>query len=389
MGTKVNPSIFKIEYSYNWNSKYMEKKYNETPLNNFSDLEIRKFINKFFKDHGLIVQTCKLFHNIESLNIFVSYYKTDKAFTVIKRKRKKLRIAWKDIKQSKFRSKQIRDKAGTKYSGAFFKLRKHLKKYYYYKMLKYNQTIAINEKKELKAKGIKLLNRKRSRKIQRKKRAKYIKVALSQLKFRNSANIFKNRFLDKLLEGIKLFTNKKIQLTVKQLNLKLEDYFFKNDKEKYALSTVLRKVDRFKNNKFFKKGLTMLMLCVIKKKLNTSDLLANYIAQQLQHLKKHNYFLKFLKAALKNFMTKYSKEIKGIFIKIKGRFNGAPRARKRVINIGVKVPVQTIKTDVRYSLTTAFNVNGTFGVKVFLYRRKKKKSKKKIDKRKCLLMKQD
>ena len=123
-----------------------------------------------------------------------------------------------------------------------------------------------------------------------------------------------------------------------------------------------------------------------KKKLNTSDLLANYIAQQLQHLKKHNYFLKFLKAALKTFISNYSKEIKGIFIKIKGRFNGAPRARKRVIHIRRKIPVQTIKTDIRYSLTTAFNVNGTFGVRVFLYRLKKKRSKKKIDKRKWLLM---
>ena len=58
-------------------TKYFEKKSNEITIYSFKNLEIKKFIYKFFKDNGLKVQNCKLHYiNEESLHLFISYYLT-------------------------------------------------------------------------------------------------------------------------------------------------------------------------------------------------------------------------------------------------------------------------------------------------------------------------
>jgi small subunit ribosomal protein S3 len=54
-------------------------------------------------------------------------------------------------------------------------------------------------------------------------------------------------------------------------------------------------------------------------------------------------------------------------IKIKGRFNGAPRAKHKIIIIGKGVPNLTIDAKIDYSEETAYTINGTFGVKVWIY----------------------
>ena len=57
-------------------------------------------------------------------------------------------------------------------------------------------------------------------------------------------------------------------------------------------------------------------------------------------------------------------KIKGIKIKIKGRFNGRSRANSQTIKLANGVPLITINSKIDYSETTAFSKNGTFGVKV-------------------------
>ena len=58
---------------------------------------------------------------------------------------------------------------------------------------------------------------------------------------------------------------------------------------------------------------------------------------------------------------------RGIKIKIKGRFNGAPRARHKIIQIGTGIPALTISSKIDYGEITSYTANGTFGVKVWIH----------------------
>jgi small subunit ribosomal protein S3 len=55
----------------------------------------------------------------------------------------------------------------------------------------------------------------------------------------------------------------------------------------------------------------------------------------------------------------------GIKIVIRGRFNKAPRARSNNIYFG-KFSLQTFNSKVDYYKSTAYTVNGTFGIKVWI-----------------------
>merc|ERR1711935_912544 len=55
--------------------------------------------------------------------------------------------------------------------------------------------------------------------------------------------------------------------------------------------------------------------------------------------------------------SKYS-SIKGIKIKITGRFNGAPRSKTRMFKIN-KLPVQTFQSSLDYSQSVSYTSNGT------------------------------
>ena len=57
--------------------------------------------------------------------------------------------------------------------------------------------------------------------------------------------------------------------------------------------------------------------------------------------------------------------VNGVKIVIKGRFNGAPRARSKIIQVG-NIPLQSFKAKIDYSQTTSYTPNGTFGVKVWI-----------------------
>jgi hypothetical protein len=53
MSQKVNPTILRLGIKNEWFSKYFEKKSQELTTYSFNDLEIRKFIDLFFKNYGL------------------------------------------------------------------------------------------------------------------------------------------------------------------------------------------------------------------------------------------------------------------------------------------------------------------------------------------------
>jgi len=134
---------------------------------------------------------------------------------------------------------------------------------------------------------------------------------------------------------------------------------------KIIKTNILTKLRKYEQNEFFNGGVNLMLYCVINKK--SSYLLAEFIANNLKKLKRHNFFLKFVKATLSLFSTKKCSRVKGIKIKISGRFNGRPRARSRTISIRSSIPTININSKINYSEATSFTANGTFGVKVWIY----------------------
>jgi ribosomal protein S3 len=56
-------------------------------------------------------------------------------------------------------------------------------------------------------------------------------------------------------------------------------------------------------------------------------------------------------------------QIAGIKISINGRFNGAARAKNRIIQAG-KLPLQSINSKIDYAMSKSRTKFGVFGVKV-------------------------
>lgn len=83
MGQKVNPLIFQLTKTNNWQSKYLEKKITEYSKYSKKDIEIRNFISKFFENYSRVIHRCKICYFENSLHIFVSYYLNVKPFSLV------------------------------------------------------------------------------------------------------------------------------------------------------------------------------------------------------------------------------------------------------------------------------------------------------------------
>jgi len=122
-------------------------------------------------------------------------------------------------------------------------------------------------------------------------------------------------------------------------------------------------VRKFENSSFFKEGVNSIFLSVLK--TDSSKLLTNFISMQLKKIKKQKFFMAFLKKALTVFVTSEFSKIKGVRIKIKGRLNGVPRAKHKIINVG-DLPIQTINSLLSYSESDICNSSGSYGIKVWV-----------------------
>ena len=343
MGQKINPIIFRFNQNYEPKSKYIEKKSSELSLYNYNNLEIDQFIKKFFESQGLTIHNIKLCHFNNLLNIYISYYSSKKAIFFLSDiiKKQKIKILRKKINKKKY-----------------FKIKNFIHKYFKYKEFKYLKSlknlkerfIVNKEKRELKLRRIRLL--------------KYYKAYLLYKKHKNISKFKTDFFFSKFFESLSLFTNNQvnISLTLKPLNSTLKEKISKKNFKIIKKNVV--KLRKYEQNKFFKDGINTLFFSITNK--NSAKLLSNFIANQLQKLKRHNFFLRFIKNTLLLFNTKQISKIQGIKIKVKGRFNRAPRARHKIIKIGNGVPALSINSKIDYGESTSFTSNGTFGVKVWI-----------------------
>jgi hypothetical protein len=199
-----------------------------------------------------------------------------------------------------------------------------------------------------------------------KKRLKILKSYKKYLElnsFKTKMNTKNNKFISQFIGGLGLFLNK--TQNVQLLCQRKEGQFEYGDKMPKTIKKNVLKTRNFKNADFFKDGMNVLFTTVNGK--GTPQFLADFIGYQMGQLKKHNYFIAFLRRTLTSLMkTKYSK-ITGIKIVVTGRVNGAPRSKHKLISIG-NMPLQKITAPIEYSTSVAYTHNGTLGVKVWVHK---------------------
>jgi ribosomal protein S3 len=384
MGQKTNPNIFRLGKTKTWNLQYFEKKSNETSIYTFQILEIKKFIHKFFKDHGLIVHSCEIqYLNENSLNICIFYYLTFNSLNIVSSINRIQNIKFDkkiDLTENKTNThnyKKFKDEPNKLLSFINkFKTKVKKNKYFFIKQkiknyTNYQISKTINNLQKDKVLNNPTINLKKNLlKINRLNYLKLYKKYLLIKKYKNFNRIEKNKILIKFLESLHLFINKKtnIFLTFQQLNKNSKQLFNSENIEILKKKIVILK--KYEQNSFFKEGLNTLFTCTTQK--NSPELLAEFIAFQLKKLKRHNFFLRFIKTSLLIFITdkRSTSLIKGIKIKIKGRLNGVPRAKHKIINIGKGVPNLTINSNINYAEKTSYTSNGTLGIKIWTYENK-------------------
>lgn len=288
------------------------------------------------------MHTLKLNYLNNNLNILIWYTKNYNSLILVNKINK--------LQKVKFLKKRFIGKKNLK---KYLRVTKSIKK-----VLSYEQ---VNHKPDLKrntifkVKGV----------IKKKKRIKIIKHYKKYLTLRRNKsikNLLSINFIKKLLESLNLFFNKTYRITLifKPLNYNIRSFLEK--KQRKILKKKFGRLRKFKHNFFFKEGVNLMFLA--SRHENSPDLIAKYISTTLKKLKKHNFFLRFVRIILNMFkLKKFYSVAKSIKIKLKGRINGSGRSRRRIIKIGNNMPVLTLNAPISYSENTAYTSKGTIGVK--------------------------
>jgi ribosomal protein S3 len=303
VGQKIDARIFRLGIRQkNWEQKYIEKNNEETSLYLYKTLEIQKYINRIFALYKIKIHNCKIFYSENSLQIFISFYLTEKTINTI-------------------------DKSLTKYQKKFSIRIKRL--------------------------NIKKIN---------KKNTFYYRSKAKQM-------IVLKKFEDILLESLALYTKKKVNILVKLQNL--NNYKQLSYSQIKNCKTVFKQLKKFVRNSFFKEALNILFISISKRK--SAKLLTEFISYQFKQnqirndrstiSRKDNYFVGFLKQSIQLLINAEVSRISGAKVVIKGRFNRAPRAKKVIMQFG-KFSLQSINSKVDYHQSTAYTINGTFGIKI-------------------------
>lgn len=183
----------------------------------------------------------------------------------------------------------------------------------------------------------------------------------SKMTLLNRDDCQKDYLLKQLIKGVHLFFPQKHKLTLifnclnKQVNLSQVELSF--------LNKSLMLLQKFKNSDFFLEGFNVCFYAVTS--AQSAQLIGDFLTKFLKTIKRQKYFLSFLKKTLVIFIYAPFSQVQGIKIVLKGRLNGAPRARHRVLAVG-NVSTQTINTLVDYYQTTVTNSNGSYGIKVYI-----------------------
>jgi ribosomal protein S3 len=371
MGQKTNPNIFRLGVNKKWKTEFFEKKSQELSNYTFKDLEIKEYIERFLETKGLLLHDYKLHYSNSVLNIYISYFVTP-SFVFEKTSNDNITIIKKSDSQraviqscNKINVKRTiaqrvmlakRNSFSSKPSFPTVKFPNRIKKYlklkYYGSVLPVKDSLELNSPKNL-GHFTELL-----------KNQKDVNPKVNYSRLLTSQNLETSQMesdFQKLLKGLSLFTNKQYNIITtfqcinKTFNLTL--------KQTQALKEKFMLLQKFKNIPFFKESIDLLFASVYHKK--SANLLAKLVAFQFKTIKRHNFFIAFLKQTLTMFINSNFSKVKGIKIIVKGRLNGAPRAKHKILTVG-SVPVQTIVSNIDYAQSTCHNANGSYGIKVWI-----------------------
>lgn len=345
MSQKTNPNILRLGKIKEWKSKYIEKKSTESSTLVFRDLEMKKFISQLFVKNELKIQNCRIYYSESSLHIYISYYSFFNSLVIDKKTKPKY---------INLHSKSFHDKISN--------IKKNNIKKQLYTAKTYKKVFSKQPELKLLQTHYFL-----DKKTQRLNAINNFKVYKNVMNHKTLSHQRINLFVSKILKGLTLFTNKKhnIFLNFKQINK--ETTFFQTilKKNKRKLKENMTKLRKFQQNEFFKKGLNVLNTFIMND--HSALFLAEFIANYFKKLKRPNFFLRFLKVALTTLSNNKFSKFNRIQIKIKGRFNGAPRSKHKFINIGQNIPILTLNSKIDYGESTAYTSNGTFGIKIWTY----------------------
>lgn len=341
MGQKINPTIFRLGVNKTWKTEFFEKKNHELPLYIFKDIEIRNYIERVFEKYGIILHDYKQHYNGSTLTLYISYFIT--ADFLITKKEIGEKVI---IKNSIGKQKIINNLSGTKTS-AYFSSTDEITNSVsnFSRPYKIKQYLNLSSYAELPLK----ISPAKLQEFSTSKKKNYLKSSLSLRIDGIFAEIF--RVLD-------LFNNNQMNIVLNLCCANKDLHFLKTKQKKIFMS-----LQKFRNTPFLKEGLELLFQVAYNS--NSANLLTKFIGSQLKKIKRHKFFLSFLKQTLTILLNSDSSKIKGVKIIVKGRLNGVPRASQKIIVIG-DVPAQTISARLDYSQITIHNSNGSYGIKVWI-----------------------
>ena len=154
------------------------------------------------------------------------------------------------------------------------------------------------------------------------------------------------------------FNNNKLNVVLNFCCVNKDLHFLKTAQKK-----IFKSLQKFRNTPFFKEGVELLFHVAYNS--NSANLLAKFIVSQLKKIKRQKFFFSFLNQTLTVLLNSNLSQVKGVKMIVRGRLNGAPRAKQKIIIIG-DVPVQSISTKLDYSQATAHNSNGSYGIKIWV-----------------------
>jgi len=310
MGQKSNPiSLRSSLKNTQWFSKYIEKTNKDSSLIIYQDLVIREYINRFFSVHGLILINCFINRYQNNLELILSYFTTSNSIKYITSKKK-------NIPKEK-RKKNI----------------KIIKKRNYIKIIKIKK---IRSKYVLKKKKIlNLINKKRDL-----------------------------VFFSKLMSSLNLFIGYKLNIKFIIQNVNKSLSFRLKNKEAFFYRKLINKLRFYSRSNFFSESINILLIFI--KNLNMGKLVSEFIMINLSNLKKHNFFLTCIRRSLIILINSKYSLVKGLKLRINGRFNGAARSKTRMFKIN-KIPLQTLNKKIDFNQSISFTNNGTFGIKLWVF----------------------
>lgn len=335
MGQKVNPNILRLGVNKTWKTKFFEKKNQELPLYTFKDLEIKSYIERFLQKHGFILHDHKQHYSNSTLNLYVSYFITSdfnlkrndaQKLVFVNKSGDKKRVQNNEQSASNPLNMFVKPSGAQINSTHFYKIKKYLK------LNRYNDLQKV------------LRNNSHSR--------------IDNYSLESTDRFKVKSVFDQLFKVLNLFTKNKLNIVINFCCINKDLTFLKfSQTKKFSL------LQKFRNTPFLKEGIELLFHVVYNK--NSANLLARFIAIQLKKIKRQKLFFSFLKQALSILIDSNLSKVKGIKIIVKGRLNGVPRAKHKIISVG-DVPVQSIHEELDYSQTTVHNSSGSYGIKAWI-----------------------